>query len=495
MNLEFTTKSMEYFKPILREQRTVEETAEAIILDSSPDMTDVLLSSGMAFLRGKELSDGILTVSAGVSAMAICQSDGRSAPEIVEVYIPFSVKIENPQLKPGQNCVVKVQLRRLDGHLVSSRKVMVRANLAITASVYEVVQEEHPEESATPGLQLQKNTAPIRCLVSLGEKNYTVEDSVRFRPEGNAVSLAACQVLLTHTDSRLTSARAVLKGEAELRVLYLDDAGKLQTATASVPFSQYIDLEECQETDELQLRSCLTGADVMPSSDGGGLNVTLQLLTTAEVYRRQELSYIGDIYSLVGQVTPETVEKSYDSLLDQQFFAPVGHGNVPGQYSRIIYADCLPGAFSHQRNGEQVEFTLPLTAQVLLETEDGGLRGAVAGLGLTAATQAAESCRFTLEPEVLTVGGSIGVDGVDIKATGTLSISTYSNMEFTEIVGGELSEEPIKRDGPGLIIRRPSSSETLWDIAKAYRTTIQAIMEANGLEEELISDQMLLIPR
>jgi hypothetical protein len=262
-----------------------------------------------------------------------------------------------------------------------------------------------------------------------------------------------------------------------------------------VPFSQYIDLEECQETDELQLRSCLTGADVTTSSDGGGLNVTLQLLTTAEVYRRQELSYIGDIYSLMGQVTPEAKDQSYDSLLDQQFFAPVGHGTVPGQYAHVIYADCLPGAFSSRRNGEQVEFSLPLTAQVLLETEDGALRGASSGLSLTAVTQAAERCRFVLEPEALTVSGSIGVDSVDIKVTGNLSVSTYSSMEFAEIIGGELSEEALTRNGPGLIIRRPSSSETLWDIAKAYRTTTQAIMEANGLEGELISDQMLLIPR
>jgi hypothetical protein len=197
----------------------------------------------------------------------------------------------------------------------------------------------------------------------------------------------------------------------------------------------------------------------------------------------------------MGQVTPETVEKSYDSLLDRQFFAPVGHGTVPGQYARVIYADCLPGAFGHERNGEQVEFTLPLTAQVLLETEDGALRGASSGLNLTAVTQAAERCRFVLEPEALTISGSIGVDGADIKVTGTLSVSTYSPMEFMEIVGGELSEETPQRDGPGLIIRRPSSSETLWDIAKAYRTTTEAIMEANGLEGELISDQMLLIPR
>ena len=107
MKLEFLKKPMEYLRPVLREERMIEETAEAIIPDSCPDAQEVLHCSGLAFLRGKDLSDGMLSVSAGVSAMALCQIEDRETPEVVEVYIPMSLKLENDALRGGQVCRVE----------------------------------------------------------------------------------------------------------------------------------------------------------------------------------------------------------------------------------------------------------------------------------------------------------------------------------------------------------------------------------------------------
>ena len=492
MKLEFLKKPMEYLRPVLRETRMVEETAETIIPDSCPDAREVLHTCGLAFLRGKDLSEGMLTVSAGVSATALCQPEGRDTPEVVEVYIPMSVKLESGALHNGQVCRVEVHLRRLDGHLVNPRKVMVRATVAVCVWVYGLEREEHLTETAAAGVQLLKKTAPIRCLTAMGEKSYTVEDSVRMSPEGNGVTLAGCQISLRHTDSRLTGTRAVLKGEAELSVLYLDEGGRAGTASAQVPFSQYIDLGDCLDTDELRLRSHLTGADVSLGSDGGSLNVTLQLITTAEVWGKTEIEYLGDMYSLLGTVTPETEKRSYDSLVDRQVFAPTAHGMLDGVMGKPVFVTAIPGEVSLHRSGELVEFTMPVTSQVLYEGEAGLLQGAVYRVELTASTQASENCRFEVFGEDLS---AIAGAGMDVKVSGNLVVSTFGNLSFTEIVGGELEEEAAQTGGPGLIIRRPRKGETLWDMAKCCRTTPEAIALANGLEGEPSKDKMLLIPK
>lgn len=494
MKLEFLKKPMEYLRPVLREVRMVEETAEAIIPDSCPDAQEVLHTCGLSFLRGKDLSEGMLSVSAGVSAMALCQIEGRDAPEVVEVYIPMSLKLESNLLRTGQICRVETHLRRLDGHLVNPRKVMVRSTVAVCIWVYGEVREEHLTETATAGVQLLKKTAPIRCLKTMGEKNYTVEDSVRMSPEGTGSTLAGCQIRLSHTDARLTGTRAVLKGEAELRVLYLDESGGAKTASAQVPFSQYIDLGDCLDTDELRLVSVLTGADVALGSDGGSLNVTLQINTTAEVWGKTEIEYLGDMYSLLGQVTPETEQKSYDSLVDRQMFAPVGHGVLDGVMGRPVFVSCIAGEVTSQRSGELVTFTLPVSAQVLYEGEEGRLQGAVSRVDLTASTQASENCRFEAEGADISAMGSSG-GSMDVKISANLVVNTFGSLEFMEIVGGELAEEAMQTGGPGLIIRRPKNGETLWDMAKCYRTTTEAIAMANGLSGDTVPEKMLLIPR
>ncbi len=493
LKLEFLTEAMEYLRPVLRETKTVEETAETIIPDSCPDITEILHTGGMCFLRGKELSEGSAAVSVGVSASVLVQPDGRKEPEVVEAYIPLSLRMENSALKPGLLSCAQVQLRRLDSHMVNPRKVLVRATVAVTLWVWENCHEEHPSAAAAPGIELLRREAPLKLMTTVGEKNYTVEDAVRLTPEGVGKTLADYRMDIEHAEARLTGTRAVFRGTVHITALYLTEDGNLETGQAQLPFSQYIDLGDCQETDELQLTSCLTGADVELSADGGGLNVTLQLLTRAEVWAVRELNYLADLYALTGQATPIRENCSYESLLDRQYFAPVGRGSIAGIGDQCVYVSCQPGELSHTKTGENTEFTLPVNVQVLSQQE-GKLQSGTVRINLTCTTQAAQGCRFEGEAMDLAAVVSPGAEGLDVKVTARLCISTYGLSDFQEVAGCELSEAEPERDRPGLIIRRPAARESLWDIAKQYRTTMAAIEKANDLSGEPGPDTLLLIP-
>ena len=56
---------------------------------------------------------------------------------------------------------------------------------------------------------------------------------------------------------------------------------------------------------------------------------------------------------------------------------------------------------------------------------------------------------------------------------------------------GELQQPDPNR--PSLILRR-SGGQSLWELAKAHGSTVDAIRGANRLEEEPDETQMLLIP-
>lgn len=493
LKLEFLTEAMEYLRPVLRETKTVEETAEAIIPDSCPDVTEILYTDGLSYLRGKELSEGAISVSAGVSASVLCKPDGRTEPEVVEVYIPLSLRVENSSLKPGQLSCVQVQLRRLDSHMVNPRKVLVRATVAVTVWVWERCREEHPKNLGDGEAELLIGSAPMKLLTALGEKNYTAEDSLRLTPEGSGLRLVSCGAEISHQDARLTGARAVFKGTVKLTAMYLGDGGTLETGTAQLPFSQYIDLGECRETDELRLYTCLTGADIELTADGGGLNVALQLMSRAEVWAMRELNYIQDLYSMQGEASPSWEKRHYESLLDRQYFAPTGRGSVSMGGARVVQCSCTPGELSHSRSGETTEFTLPVTVQVLTE-ENGNLRGGSTRVNLTFSTQASPGCRFETAVEGLRATAAFTGEAVDVQVTGEVSVSTYATSEIDEIIGAEVMEMELQQELPGLIIRRPKPGESLWSLAKHYRTTMGAISAANGLEGEPTSDMLLLIP-
>lgn len=493
MKLNFDRRTMEYLKPVLRETRTVEESAEIIIPDTCPDGEGVLFTSGNACYRGKDLTEENLTVAVGVSAWSMVQPEGRNMPEVVEAYIPMSLHISSAVLHSGQNCRAEVSLRRLEGMLVNPRKVMIRAVVSVTVWVYENEKEEHLFSCGDDSVQMLGKIAPVRRLAALEEKQYTVEDTVPFQTESPVKTICGAMARITHTDQRIAGSKAVWKGQADITVMYFDREGICRRGQANLSFSQYVDLGVYVEEGELYLYTCPGGLDVDVSGDGTELHVSLRLSTCAELWCQQEIEYVEDIYSLGGRVVPETEDRSYDCLLDRQIFAPAASGTPEGLTGPVILVECIPGSSQIRRRGEQVQFAVPVKVQVLCEGEDGKTEGCSMELELQASTLASENCRFEILVDDLR--GTAAPGGLGVKVEGIMTVSTFGVMEFSEILGGDLSEPEVISEGPGIVIRRCGQQDSLWNMAKMHRTTREAIMGANGLEGEPVPGRMLLIPR
>ena len=86
--------------------------------------------------------------------------------------------------------------------------------------------------------------------------------------------------------------------------------------------------------------------------------------------------------------------------------------------------------------------------------------------------------------------------GDGITARGDIVLNTVSTAkQGMSIVTGITADDTIEQsDGrPSLIIRR-AGDDSLWDIAKSSGSTVEAIKNANNIQAEPDSEQMLLIP-
>ena len=71
---------------------------------------------------------------------------------------------------------------------------------------------------------------------------------------------------------------------------------------------------------------------------------------------------------------------------------------------------------------------------------------------------------------------------------------TVTAQKFPMLTGLKLGEIREKDpDRPSLILRRVGT-DSLWQIAKQCGSTMEAIRKANGGEQELLPDTVLLIP-
>ena len=156
----------------------------------------------------------------------------------------------------------------------------------------------------------------------------------------------------------------------------------------------------------------------------------------------------------------------------------------------VTAADC--GAVTTGQEGDHTTLRTPLRLRLLYLDESGAPVTAERTDEAAApvpgdVTTARAAC---LSPSLRPSG-----PGLELTVPGELAVERSRRCTWDAITAAELTEpEPGRR--PSLVLCRPKKGESLWELAKRYRTDEQAICAANGLEQETpLPSGLLLIPR
>ena len=140
---------------------------------------------------------------------------------------------------------------------------------------------------------------------------------------------------------------------------------------------------------------------------------------------------------------------------------------------------------------------LPLNCNVLYLDEQGALQGKTVRASMSAELALAE--HGTCSATQIMIGDiycSASGGGMQLRVPTAMTVESSANHHFEAVSGGQIMPLPMQEGRrPSVILRRTDAQEELWQIAKACRTPVRSILEANGLQEETIPEgTMLLIP-
>ena len=85
-------------------------------------------------------------------------------------------------------------------------------------------------------------------------------------------------------------------------------------------------------------------------------------------------------------------------------------------------------------------------------------------------------------------------DETVVSASIQTEVHVLSQQEFSVVSSIQMGEpEPMDPNRPSLILCR-TNGEDLWQIAKRYGSTVDALRSANGITEEPEAERLLLVP-
>ena len=304
--------------------------------------------------------------------------------------------------------------------------------------------------------------------------------------------------------------KIVAKGEITLKILYISDieSGKLENTEYSIPISQIVDVPGIDDDSKYVINAeILSHEETLQnesSKDSNLISTDIKVAITVTAYNEKEANIVSDIYSTDYNLETEnkTITLSKLSEIIKDNISHKDSIDLPGSnISKIIdlWSDNYSAKTISNDGKPAINIKMNVCFIALDENSTPFYIERILDFNHNIdSSENFENSVSEINISPISIGYNVS-DGnkLDIKANLSIQGAIYSN-EKRNMVTSAQSDETIPGDkdtGASLTIYYASEGEPLWDIARKYYTSVNAIKRENDISEDKVpTNSMLLIP-
>lgn len=474
---------------------TYEETADAIVPDTFPDLMRIAAVFGTPQLKDDVPQSGRVFLSGSIRMTVFYVPEGGGLRKL-DIPVSFAHIQEAQDINERCQLFASCRVVSADARIMNSRKLSVTATLCISCQVFcpESLTLTTAFDDADENLEILSASHLVTLPVCACRKEFTLMDDVNLADFSRYSSIAVPRAELRLSDCRLMNEKAIIKGDAVLHLLAETTDGLLENADCVLSFTQIVEAEGMKDDAQLSVRFAVRHLDAELRDDGlisVGLGVSV-LLTAFETLTLQT---IEDVYHLQHPVQIESRSISLSSyrLLPELGCEASETLSVGMKIAQI--ADVT--AVTDRLMQESSPLCLRMMVCVVYRAEDGCYYSMHRAVQMPLDAPAAPE---TVRLQALQCRASAAISGEDsivLSLSGRCSVLAQESLTIRDLTTLTVDTEVCSPTVPvSVILRYMDAGERLWDIAKSYRTTVDAIRQANQLTEDVTNTQaqMLLIP-
>lgn len=499
---------------------TIEE--DILVPDTKPDLREILLIDGRARLSSREIdrinkTDDYIGLSGEVELQTLYMPENRQAagPVIaVQTRVPFKERWHT-DIAPGATLILDCRTEKIEYMVINERKYRVKISLAIMArecvdrkvDIFEGINGEE--------IQMLKERVEISSIALRKKDTLTISENLEIKEDGNFESILKQNINVVENYKQFTAEKVVINGFIFVNLLYTvtgeNTLDCIRQAQERVEFTQFIPVKQ-QGSGGGSL--CF---------DGSGLRVKLvQDEEAGEVFRLEGeiITYVELYAGTEREIILDGYHREKDFICDfneERSRTPVASAAGEASVREIISPDAAYG---------EIEKILYTTGEIM-DSESRGEQGKVITEGSLQAKMICMSLRDEEEPQLFSIRQEMPFRVVTAvpQMTGKEIISTRIHVRdiWAEKINGKQLEfnasvmvgSEIMREVPFKVLANPAFEEStaketmapmvvyvagkddsLWSIAKRFKTSVESVAKLNQLEEGQIAEgRKLLIIR
>ncbi len=392
---------------------------------------------------------------------------------------------------------------------VSPRRVDVHAMINVGVTSTKLVNDEILCCADGAGLQVNTREREVFSCAGCVEKTFPLSEVAEIKDSLPAIfQILGCNAVALIDDKKIISNKLLIKGDLKVRIHYIgEDSNAPDCFEHTMPISQIIELDGISEDCMCALESDVISVLATPKADTSGkmrivdINARVNVGVTAG--KVIPLTLIGDAYSTEYEIKADRSNAelfSYVDTLSETFTAKTTLDSPDGDVKSIVAVWCNSPSATSAAIAEGILFSGTYKTNIIYKNaadEYAMICMPVSFEHKMKLAQAPSCVKARVKLCVLESACAVTADGkldlrAEISARG-LVLSSGNEKYVSNIVLD--TDCPKKKDSAALTVYFCDSGESVWNIAKRYNTTPDAIMKENSLDNGTVEEKrMLMIP-
>lgn len=489
-----------------KEEKWIEQ--DIIVPDNMPDAIKIINITSVPYINDVEINNNRAKIVGKInySVMYMANDDDMSVRGL-NVSYPYTTNIESGNIKNKDDVVIKSNLKNIIYSLPNERKIAIKNEVTFNINVVEKVTVDIIKEfPKCEDIECKKQTTMFNNIKEKKRSLICSCEDVMLPKDCSAVYeiLKVCSKI-KDTEYKESYNKIMLKGIIELCILYIGENRNICNAKVDVPFSSMVESDCITDNLLFNIEYCIRDLNVKinPDIDQKTLNVDYKIENFLTIYEKEEVEYIRDFYS-----------KNRDLKYEVNDIDIATSNNMLQKEINITESinDILP------ENSRLIEYNLD-TSNVSATLDDDVIR--INGIAkLTVITQNKDTGELDNKTIDIMVDKNISIDdnmkdgniiieikdhrlnvtqngnSVDIKIVIYVDVDVENVMNMSSI--NNIQDLPIDlKNISSINIYVVKEGDSIWKIAKKYKTSMENIIKTNNLENPNMIDigQKLLVIR
>ena len=477
---------------------------DSIIPDIKPDIINTIFASGNVCIYKKEVNEGKIKLDGCVNTYIIYQADDENnSTRSLNVNLDFSQIINVDDAKPDMNLETNVGLKKVECKIINGRKINLKAFLEVDIKLTSNEEIKIVKEINSKEIQMLNEDLNLNSLVGKGVVKTYAKDTIIIDNIDNLSEVMKVDLDILNKDIKVSYNKVLAKADLNVKMLYLTEDNRINSVESIIPVMSFIDMENVTEENNFDTKYEIKNIIIKPNNvEEHSIYVEVELEIACEVYKKQNINLIQDLYSPKTEITftqkqiqlmqKKERKQSTCNIREKQLVPEIGANklydvetsvNIIKQTilnEKILYEGELNLVYIYnEKNGINIKKqTIPFNFNIDFK-------------GVNQNSNISTSAEVVMQDFVVLTDGEIEVK-VDVNFTVTL----IENIKINII--DDINEETNKDMRlHSLVIYYVKKGDTLWKIAKKFKSTVEEIARINGIEDKDKIDvgMQLYIPR